>query len=268
MSFNTIAPKQRVLLLTTNPSANSTSAYDGTVVASSESKLDSVGPTSFDAIVGQYSDGSYGSVLPLLFRALKPGGQLSLRVPNDSDYNKSLLFAGFTDIKTAVVESNASTIEVNAQRPPWQSGAAAPLKRKAATASTNPVKAPSAAAKAKWTLASSDLTDDGIGLVEEDSLLKSETDKVVVKKVERDCGTGKGVVRKACKNCTCGLAAELLEEEKQKKGAGGASTTTKIVSACGNCGLGDAFRCSGCPYLGKPPFKMDTENGAVKLQLS
>lgn len=58
--------------------------------------------------------------------------------------------------------------------------------------------------------------------------------------------------RKACDDCTCGRAEleagapapKLTKEDIQKKS-----------SACGNCAKGDAFRCAGCPFLGKPAFK-------------
>lgn len=56
---------------------------------------------------------------------------------------------------------------------------------------------------------------------------------------------------KACANCSCGRAEREEDEEEQKQllESGG------VRSACGNCYLGDAFRCGGCPYKGLPAFQ-------------
>ncbi|XP_043273750.1 anamorsin homolog [Venturia canescens] len=82
-----------------------------------------------------------------------------------------------------------------------------------------------------------DLIDED-NLLEEDDIVRPEAASL------RVCGTtGK---RKACKDCSCGLAEELNGGKPQPKTAN---------SSCGNCYLGDAFRCASCPYLGMPAFK-------------
>jgi anamorsin len=79
--------------------------------------------------------------------------------------------------------------------------------------------------------------------------------------------------KKACKNCTCGLAEFEAEELKATKVVliDGSQTGTaievdqtekdkliqlakaapKATSSCGSCYLGDAFRCASCPFIGE-----------------
>lgn len=106
------------------------------------------------------------------------------------------------------------------------------------------------------------LDDDDNGLIDEDDLFQLEGDlapPVVVDVKENlnispnDCGG-----RKACDDCTCGRR-EAEEEQPISK-------APVKTSACGKCGLGDAFRCASCPYLGKPAFKPGEEHLVLDLQ--
>ena len=74
-----------------------------------------------------------------------------------------------------------------------------------------------------------------------------------------DCGG-----RKACDDCTCGRK----EREMAVKNGDMPETALKQApkSSCGNCSLGDAFRCEGCPYLGMPKFKEGEEHLVLQLK--
>ncbi len=107
-----------------------------------------------------------------------------------------------------------------------------------------------------------------------------------------ECQPKAGKRRRACKDCTCGLSQRLEAEDRAKRAAAdkalknlhgttngngvtnGTPAAPKLqlddlseidftvpgkVGSCGNCALGDAFRCDGCPYIGLPAFKPGEE---------
>ena len=103
-----------------------------------------------------------------------------------------------------------------------------------------------------------------------------------------ECQPKPGKRRRACKDCTCGLAAKLEADDAEKRAKADSDlaalnnpqivtlskddldddeidfTVKGKVGSCGNCALGDAFRCDGCPYIGLPAFKPGEE---VKLRV-
>ncbi|KAB8606230.1 hypothetical protein FH972_025860 [Carpinus fangiana] len=140
-----------------------------------------------------------------------------------------------------------------------------------------------------------DYDDDD--LIDEDDLL-TEEDKTAPIMPPPECRPKVGKRRRACKDCTCGLAQKLEAEDKAKRAAADKAlgtlhqsgsdgvkanagpatsapqgtamldtddlaevdfTVQGKVGSCGNCALGDAFRCDGCPYIGLPAFKPGEE---------
>ncbi|KAK3023840.1 hypothetical protein RJ639_044966 [Escallonia herrerae] len=166
-------------------------------------------------------------------RVLKPGGEIVLQQTlqyatgelTTSSIERKLLVAGFVDIHEAKI---ATTIK--AKRPSWKIGSSFSIK-----------KAPKVLPTLQF--------DDDSDLIDEDSLLSEEDFKKPKLPPVGDCEVGS--TRKACKNCTCGRA----EEEEKVPKLGSTVDLNNFKSACNSCGLGDAFRCSTCPFKGLPPFE-------------
>ncbi|PAA88359.1 hypothetical protein BOX15_Mlig017630g1 [Macrostomum lignano] len=170
-----------------------------------------------------------GRLLPLL----RPGGAVRLPLASSESLEairRDLTLAGFVGVEA---EGDGMLV---ARRPEYALGSSAPLKS-----------LPAGPAKV-WQVSAN---DDDDGLIDTDELLTEEDRAPPVVAAAPSCGEASGAAgkKRACKNCTCGLA----EEEAAAAAAGAAAPAPK--SSCGNCYLGDAFRCSSCPYLGLPPFK-------------
>ncbi|KKK19795.1 hypothetical protein ARAM_003382 [Aspergillus rambellii] len=120
---------------------------------------------------------------------------------------------------------------------------------------------------------SNDLDDDD-ELIDEDTLLSGEDLKRPIMPPP-ECQPKVGRRRRACKDCTCGLAAQIEAEDRERRENADKDlnvmklgmddlneldfTVQGKTGSCGNCALGDAFRCDGCPFIGLPAFKPGQE---------
>ncbi|KAK6146608.1 hypothetical protein DH2020_020477 [Rehmannia glutinosa] len=205
--------------------------------ASSES-LVSVESSSFDDVVPICKSMDFPSdqLLTNFSRVLKPGGTILLHLTSQSSQGQmtnsslehKLLLAGFLDIKS----SESQSFGIMGKKPSWKIGSSFSIKKTSQVLPKVQI-------------------DDDVDLIDEDSLLTEEDLKKPQLPPVGDCEVG--ATRKACKNCTCGRAEA---EEKFERLGLTMDQLDNPQSACGSCGLGDAFRCSKCPYKGLPPFKL------------
>ena len=232
-------------------------------------------------------DGKKGGAYRPLVEALKPNGTLRVRVlfdERDDDEKKTrkmvdavareLKMEGIVDVHVTDDEDLCDSgtkgqrcCFVTGTKPGWERGAKFRLNKKKKnnndTTTTKRIKE----TKNGWTVNSNGDDDDDDTIIDEDALL-TERDK------ERPTdanAAGCPPTRKPCKDCTCGRkeAEEAKENNSEnvvvKMDLENDPNDMTFKSACGNCALGDAFRCAGCPYLGQPAFKEDAKGDKVML---
>lgn len=182
------------------------------------------------------------TVLKKLHQFLKPNGTIIFRGPveelkkSEESFVSRLKLNGFlgetsqnVSIKTPD-DSETTLYEILSKKPSYETGSSVSL-----SFAKNPVNL--------WKLTDDDDDDNDSNLIDESDLLDDIETKKPTESSLRVCSTtGK---RKACKDCTCGLSEELNGKNEEQN----------VKSSCGNCYLGDAFRCASCPYLGMAAFK-------------
>jgi hypothetical protein len=212
--------------------------------------------------------------LDVLYKALNSNGQIMIlqtcfkdsgyklenggRFCTKNDANSQLIMNGFMNIKCDKIEfaedekialgdllDKVDKYQITGEKPNFSVGGAKLLRRKKATEEPT-VESRQKPENKVWTVSANDEDEE---FEDEDALLDQEDLVIPETAPSGDCSTKK----KACKDCTCGRAEE--EERELVASITVVQPKKNFTSSCGSCYLGDAFRCSSCPYLGMPAFK-------------
>ncbi|KAF4455518.1 Fe-S cluster assembly DRE2 [Fusarium albosuccineum] len=298
-----VSPPKRTLLLAPPTLASHSSALSSVLADYDRSVTDlqmldrlSAGlvklpPSSYDVVLILADASSMlGESLALMNRdvlgpvaeALKPNGRLQAQDGNsleESTLSKEAVLAGLVASRGGFEKpdygDNEGAVSLKfglkkKTQPATLPDGSVPLNLKRKPVDANPK--PAAPAGVGFIDLSDDLDDDD--LIDEDTLM-TEEDLLRPINIPAECQPKAGKRRRACKDCTCGLAERLTAEDNQKRAEADKKlesvklatddlaeidfTVQGKVGSCGNCSLGDAFRCDGCPYIGLPPFKPGEE---------
>jgi len=254
---HSLRPGQHVLLLVDGDSVNNVAEeiqqqlQGGKLVIIHQGKVSVAGiaPSSLDAVISfgsfsSHNDELLNTIMPLL----KPGAFIALFEPlkdrsaeMSEQLSRRLLFSGFVDSK---ISQAGEHFEISASKPDWEVGSAQKINLR------------TGANKAAQTSAWASVSEHDNDIIDEDSLI-TDSDRTSKPSTKADdCEVGSSG-KKACKNCTCGRAdAEASGDAPKPKLTKEMIENPGVNSSCGSCGLGDAFRCKGCPYRGLPAFKV------------
>ncbi|KAH9613156.1 hypothetical protein KSS87_009820 [Heliosperma pusillum] len=223
--------------------------------ASNLSKLP-LDSSSLDIVVGVSKNRDFPAI-PLiseLFRVAKPDGkvlicltELGADLPSErilSSLKGKILKAGFSQPETVQqpldVYAGVQSLSIKAKKPSWKLGSSYPL-------------------KASRGLPVVQFSDD-FDQIDEDSLLTEED----LKKPQLPPDKALFICLQIFLSSSNSLSGAEAEQKVDKLGS-----TMELLqsgSGCGSCGLGDAFRCSTCPYKGQAPFKPGEKVGVAAEQ--
>lgn len=234
-----------------------------TVTAETSSKLSE--SETYDGII--FSTMPNTKEMNAAFKVLNSGGKIAIKSKEGNKIFLNLTMSGFVDVESTEDEIIASKPEfkIGSSRAlrfsKKDSTSVAPTTTTSSSSSSSPktttsntTSAPSSSKSSLLNLAKNDEIDQQ--LTNEDTLLEKEDLLKPKKSTQDDCE--ETVEKKACKNCSCGRAEQENEAPKDPNmplETKSSEIKKEVKSNCGNCYLGDAFRCSNCPSMGKPAFK-------------
>ena len=251
------------------PTTEAKDSTDDVTVLSSDGLLSIAGNENL------YDEIKMKSILPddnmqeVLFKILKPSCKVLIEDVPDRATGQALALdlkiQGFVDI-LAAKDPLSSDRFVVCQKPAWEMGSSAAVnipRSIEAGQIESKVSSEGESGGKKWKMAAMDLADDD--LIDENELLDDGFKAPDVATGGAGCGEMVGGKRRACKDCTCGLA-EATDADATALNQN-STVEEKLVrsSACGNCAKGDAFRCASCPFLGKPAFEPGNERVVLAM---